>query len=413
MHSLVVRDVARAPDETATCWAAAVTLKLALLGPAVLVLGAVPLLSQRPADTTLAVGLLGLAIALQSFVELAVAIFTGYERLELELSLRLVEKICLLGIGVTGLLLGGGLAVVCAAFAAAAAVSLALGLALVHRRLAPIHRPWRPAAAGSLMRALSPVALAFVLAFATTRLVPLVVALLGGDVAAGHFGAAVRVLDVAAVLPVAVVAAVYPVLARIPPAGPAFRQLVRQAAELLLLGGLAVTLTLGLGAEWLTRTAYGEAYAPAAPLLAVLGGAAALSFLNYLLGFVFLALDRPRRLLGVAGASLAVSLACTPLLVRGFGAAGGAWALVLVEAAALAGGLAGLRRDLGVPFGPGALRIVTAAAGAAVAGTLVPAGGPWPLSVGLVGYAAGLVALRPLAPGAWQALGRALQPPRP
>jgi hypothetical protein len=99
--------------------------------------------------------------------------------------------------------------------------------------------------------------------------------------------------------------------------------------------------------------------------------------------------------------------------VGAFGAAGGAWALVLVEAVALAGGLAGLRRDLGVPFGTGALRIVTAAAGAAVAGALVPAGGPWPLSVGLLVYAAGLVALRPLAPEAWQALGRALEPPRP
>ncbi|HSB61061.1 MAG TPA: polysaccharide biosynthesis C-terminal domain-containing protein, partial [Vicinamibacteria bacterium] len=318
----------------------------------------------------------------------------------------------LVGIGVTGLLLGGGLAVVCGAFAAAAAVSLVLGLALVHRRLARLHRPWRPAAAAALMRALGPVALAFMLAFTTTRLVPLVVALLAGDVAAGHFGAAVRVLDVVAVVPVAIVAAVYPVLARIPAAGPAFRALVRQAADVLLLAGLAVVLALGLGAAWLTRTVYGEAYAPAAPLLAVLGGAAALSFLNYLVGFVFLALDRPGRLLGVAAASLGVSATLTPLLVGGFGAAGGAWALVLVEAAALAGGLAGLRRDIGAPFGTGAFRIATAAGGASVAGVLVPMEGPWPFMVGLLVYAAGLVALRPLPTEAWRALGRALEPPR-
>src|SRR5206468_313045 len=127
------------------------------------------------------------ARALQSFIELAAAVFTGFERIEFELGLRLVEKLVLIGIGVTGLLLGGGLLLVAGAFAIAAAVSLALGVTLANRTFARLRWRMAPREAWVLARTLGPVAIAFLLSFATTRLVPLVVALVGGDVAAGHF----------------------------------------------------------------------------------------------------------------------------------------------------------------------------------------------------------------------------------
>src|SRR3546814_12876269 len=64
---------------------------------------------------------------------------------------------------------------------------LALGIVLVHGRLARLDWTWQPRRARDLARALGPVALAFVFAFAATRPVPPPVALVGGDVAAGYF----------------------------------------------------------------------------------------------------------------------------------------------------------------------------------------------------------------------------------
>jgi O-antigen/teichoic acid export membrane protein len=397
MHSLVVRSVARAPEATAAQWAAAVTLKLLLLVPAGLVFGVLPVSAGRPFDTTVAAWLLGLALALQSFIEVAVSIFTGFERLELELGLRFVEKLCLVAVGVLGLWLGGGLWLVSGAFAMAAAVSLALGVVLVHRRLAPLGVRLDLSGARALGRALGPVAVAFGLAFATTRLVPLLVAGLGGDVAAGYLGAALRVLDVTMVLPVAVVAAVYPALTRTP-VGAGFRRVFVGAAETLLVLGLGVALGLGYGAAWLTAWIYGDRYAAAAPLLAVLGSAAALAFLNYYLGFVFLALDRARRLVAVAAVSLTVSAGLTPGLVLAAGAGGGATALVLVETITLTGSLVGLLPLVGLPFGRGALRAAVAALVAGLVGGALPAGA-WQLGGTLVVYAGGVVALRPVPVG--------------
>jgi len=405
MHSLLVREVARARGRTAEWWAAAVTLKLGLLLPVGLAFLALPVATARPGDTTGATWLLGAAIGLQSFIELAVSVFTGFERLELELRLRLVEKLALVAVGVTGLALGGGLVWVSATFAVAALVSLALGVRFVHRRLAPLRWRWDPAGAQALARALGPVALAFVLAFATTRLVPLVVALLGGDLAAGYLGAAVRVLDVVAVVPVALGAAVYPILARTAPTDPRFRRVLVRATEVLLLLGLAVALGLAHGAERLTAWVYGARYEPAAALLAILSAAACLSFLNYFLGFVFLALDRPGRLVAVTGVSLGASALLTPGLVLAAGAEGGAVALVLVETLSVTAILMGLLPLVGLPLGLGALKAGGAATAAGLVAGVLPPGGVR-LGGALLVYAAGVLALQPVPRELWARLFR-------
>jgi O-antigen/teichoic acid export membrane protein len=405
MHSILVRSVARAPADAAAVCTAAATLKCALLVPAGLLFAVLPVLTGRPIDTILAAWLLGAALVLQSFIELAVAVFTGFERLEFELGVRVAEKCLLFSVGIAGLLLGGRVVLVTGAFTLAGAFGLGLAVRLVHRHFARLRWRWDPTGARALARALGPVAVAFLLAFATTRLVPLMVALLAGDEAAGYFGAAVRVLDVVMVVPVIVVAAVYPVLARTGESDPQFRRLVVQVAEVLLMLGLGVALGLGHGAGWLTAAVFGPRYAPTADLLAVLGAAACLAFLTQFLGFVLLALDRARRLLVVAAVSLAASLLLTPGLILALGALGGAVGLVLLEALGLTGLLLALLPFIRLPVGVGAVKtMAAAAAGGAVAG-LVPSGG-WRLALALGVYAGGLVALRPVPGPVWRRLLR-------
>jgi O-antigen/teichoic acid export membrane protein len=408
MHAVLVRSVARARADTAAYWAAAVTLKCWLLVPAGLVFVAFPVVTGRPLDTTLAAWLLGGAIVLQSFIELAVTVFTGFERLEYELGVRVVEKVFLFAVGIGGLWAGGRLLLTSGAFTLAGGLSLVLAVRLVHRHFARLAWGWDRAGARALARALGPVAVAFLLAFATTRLVPLMVALLAGDVAAGHFGAAVRVLDVLMVVPVIVVAAVYPVLARTPPADPRFRRVVVQTVDLLLLLGLPVALALAHGAAWLTAAVYGPRYEATAPLLAALGAAACLGFLGQFLGVVLLALDRARRLVVVAAASLAASVLLTPGLVLAMGALGGAAALVLVEAVAVTALLVALLPLIRLPVSANAVKTAGSAAAASLLASALPAGSGGRLAVALGAYTAGLLVLRPVPAAVWRQFWPAL-----
>ena len=94
-------------------------MKLALLGLAAPVYLAVPLVTHRPWDTTVAVWGLGLTLALQAFIENAVSVFTAVHRLEHEFQTRVVEKAVLVSVGFAALALGGGLVGLVGAFALA------------------------------------------------------------------------------------------------------------------------------------------------------------------------------------------------------------------------------------------------------------------------------------------------------
>jgi O-antigen/teichoic acid export membrane protein len=395
---VLTRAVARDPGATAERWGTAATLKLlllALVGPLYL---AAPLLLGRPWDTVLAVWLLGLAITLQAFLENAVAVFTAVQRLEHELRMRLLEKAVLVLVGFAALAGGAGLLGIAAAFVVAAAASLAFGIGTIHRRIAPLARWWRPAGARALARELAPVAQAQFLAVATSRLAPVALVQLAGYQAAGYFGAAFRVYDVAWVVLTSLEAAVYPELARTRAASPRFGLLTTQAFEALLLGVLPIALGLGVGAAWLTPRVYGAGYGPAAPVLAVLGSAVACAMLAHLLGVALLALDRPHRLRAVAAATFAAGVLVIPPLVALDGARGAAVAVLIVEAVGLVGGLIAVGQVAGWPVGRGAMKgLAAAAAGAAVAGLLPPGLGR-PVAALLV-YAGALVWLRPI-PGA-------------
>jgi O-antigen/teichoic acid export membrane protein len=395
---VLTRAVARDPGATAERWATASTLKLLLLGLVGPVYLAVPLLMHRPWDTTAAVWLLGLAIVLQTFLENAVSVFTAVQRLEQEFQMRLLEKIVLVTVGFAALGLGVGLLGVAAAFALAPAVSLVFAVGRIHRRVAPLDRWWRPAGARRLARELAPVAQAQFLGVATSRLAPVALVLLTSDQAAGHFGAAFRVYDVAWVLLASLEAAVFPELARTPSALPRFRALTTQAFEALLLVALPITLGLAVGASWLTPRIYGAGYGPTGPVLAVLGAAVACAMLGHLLGVVLLALDRPRRLRTVAALAFVTGLVAIPGLVAVRGALGAAVGVLIVEGVALLAGLAGVRGLAGWPFGRGAAKGLGAAAVGLAVASLLPAGAAR-LAGALLAYAAVLVVLRPI-PGA-------------
>jgi O-antigen/teichoic acid export membrane protein len=392
---VLTRAVARDPRATAERWATAVTLKLAVLGVTGPVYLAVPRLARWPWDTTLAVWLLGAAIALQALLENAVAVFTAVQRLEHELRARLIEKTVLVTTGFLALGLGAGLLGVVLAFVLAAAVSLVFATTCVHRRVAPLVRWWLPAGARALARELAPVAQAQFLGVATSRLAPVAIALLAGDRAAGYFGAAFRVYDVAWIVPLSVVAAVYPELARTPAGHPRFGGLTTQAFEALLLVALPIALGLGTGASWLTAWIYGPGYGPTGPVLAVLGIAVVCAMLAHLLGIALLALDQPGRLRSIALLAFVTGLVVVPSLVAARGALGGAVAVLVVEGVTLAAALLAVRQLTRWPLGPGAAKgLGAAAAGALVAALLPP--GPIRMGVALLVYVLALVVLRPV-----------------
>jgi O-antigen/teichoic acid export membrane protein len=351
MHPVLIRDMVREPRSTARHWMDGATLKLALLVPAGLALAVAPIVTGADRATVLAVWLLGLAFAGQSFTELSICVFAAGGRFGLDVGVRAVEKCVLLGLGTLVLAAGGGVVAVAATFAASSAVALVGSVVAVNRGFARVPVAIDVSHARAMARRLGPVAVAAVCDIAKTRVIATLVFVLAGEAAAGYFGAAVRVLDALLVLPAAVVAAAYPALAARGPADPAFRRLMRRILATLLVVGVAVALALHLGGAAFTRVVFGAAYAPATPILSLFGVAACLAFANYFLSAVLLAIDRPRRLVTVSAIGLAASLILTPLLVARWGAVGGSVALVVLETITAVASVVALVPLVGWPLG--------------------------------------------------------------
>jgi O-antigen/teichoic acid export membrane protein len=395
MHPVLIRGMVREPEATARHWMAGATLKLGLLVPAGLAVAAAPLAVRSEPATVHAVWLLALASVFQAFTELSISVFAAYGRFELDVAVRVVEKTLLLGLGVLVLALDAGVVAVAAVFAVSSAVALAGSVVVVSRGFTRVPRAIDVPRARAFARRLGPVALASLCDLAKTRVIAPLVFVIAGEAAAGYFGAAVRVLDLLIVLPAAVVAAAYPALARLGAADPAFRALAREVLAVLIALGLAVALVLHAGAAPLTRLAFGTAYAPAAPLLGLLGVAACLAFANSFLSAVLLALDRPRRLVTVSAIGFASALVVTPMLVAQAGAVGGSLALLVLEAITLGVSLVALVPLVGSPVGRDAAKMLAAALVAGLLATLVPGAGALRAGLVLALYAAGLLVLRP------------------
>jgi O-antigen/teichoic acid export membrane protein len=332
MHPVLIRSMVREPGATARHWMDGATLKLILLVPAGAVLAATPLVMGVDRAECLAVWLLGLAFACQSFTELSVSVFAAAGRFGLDVAVRAVEKSVLLGVGLLVLAAGGGVVGVAATFVLASVVALVGSVVLVNRGFARVPAAIVVRHGSALARRLGPVAVASVLDIAKPRLIAMFVFVIAGEAASGYFGAGTRVMDILLALPAAVVAAAYPALAGMGPADPAFRRLVRRVLAVLLAFGLVIALALHLGGGTVTRLVFGAAYAPVTPILSLVGVATVLAFTNYFLTAVLLAIDRPRRLVTVSLIGTAATVVVTPIIVAQWGAVGGGVALIVLEA---------------------------------------------------------------------------------
>jgi O-antigen/teichoic acid export membrane protein len=133
-----------------------------------------------------------------------------------------------------------------------------------------------------------------------------------------------------------VLLAVFPMLARLAPRADGDRQAMAELAAItaryLALAFLAIALFLSQAAEPLVRALFGDTFAPAAPVLAILAWNAVLSALGTLYANLLVIVGRQRVLLLLNSVSAVVQVGLQIVLVSRFGLLGAACG-VLVAAA--------------------------------------------------------------------------------
>ncbi len=412
LNTLLVREGAQHPEQVGRYAGTLFVLKSLLAAAVLLGLLAFCLGMNYPRQQTLLVMAVALGQTFWGYCELGVAGFNALERMEQEalvkslarlLALLLAGGMLLAGLGLWGLVVG-----LLAANLAAAVLALTRLGGLVGWRVRP-----QMAAAGRFMREGLPLALTSVFMLVYFRVDMVMLELLGeGFVEIGWYGAAVRVIDAAGMLPALVMASLLPVLSSLAPRDrQAMTRLYRQGQRLLLMLGLPAALGMWMLRRPFTELVFGPQYEGTVAAFAWLSPMLAVLFLNHLQLGQLTALGLQRLCAWATGTCVLVNLGLNLALIPLYGYQGAAAATLATEAVLF--GLCGwfIHRHLG-PTGL-LKRLWRPAAATALMGLALNWRGDWPLlavvPAAMVLYGAALLLMGGITPAELRELADTLR----
>lgn len=184
---------------------------------------------------------------------------------------------------------------------------------------------------GSLMRRALPFAVAAVLAALQLRAATIFLERLTDTAQVGYYTAAARFLEGGRVLSLAFFDALLPSLSALALNRPLMQQTFRRAALTVTVLGVGFGVGAVLFAPLLIRLTYGERFAPAAEVLAVLAWSLLPTTLKYARGLYWYAQGREARVIAVTALTLVLQVIVSLWAIPLYGAAGAAWVVLGIE----------------------------------------------------------------------------------
>jgi O-antigen/teichoic acid export membrane protein len=322
------REIARDPATGSRTAGAALALKLLLA--VVILLPLWVLGGGRPLSARIPVFAVALALVAASFVEFFGYVCRGLQRVELEALVAFAAKALTSLVGLIVLANGFGLLGLSLAYLMASLVGASGAAAAARRFLRPQlnvdAKAWRQMGLEAL-----PLGAAMVLSMIHVRL-PVLLLDRWRDVAdVGRFGVAQKLTEPLAILPSAVMAAVFPAVSRRPAGDASVMTLGLASVAGLAAAGTAIGLAGFIAGPWLVDVLYGGLYAGAGAPLRVLALRVPVAYVNYALTHLLVARRRSAWLFRFNAVVLSCHFALGAWLVPPLGPAGAAMAATLGE----------------------------------------------------------------------------------
>jgi O-antigen/teichoic acid export membrane protein len=368
LTTIVVRELSRDRARAHELMANALTLRLVLALATIALAGLVSLLLPYEPDVRTAILIAGVPLLLGSLNSAITAVLQADLRMARAAVADVVGRLAAFAAVLVVVWLDLGFHAAVGAAGVGAAVTLVTTWLLV-RKLAPVRMAasaevWRP-----LLRTSLPVGLALALNEMYVRADTVIISIYRDFDEVGLYSLAYRVLELTTVLGAAFLTSIFPVIARHAREG-RLRESVQVAWDVFVIAGAALAACGAAVAPELIRVAGGPDFADAADPLRVLLVAGAIAFVNGVIGYTLIAVDRQRNALWLNATGLAVNVALNLVLVPAYGIVAAAVVTLFSELLVLAGSLWLARRHLGFVPGAGVVPAALVAAGA-TAGVLL------------------------------------------
>jgi len=262
------------------------------------------------------------------------SVCSAVERMDVEAQLKFLNKLAVLAAGLPVLVARRSLALTLLAMGAASAVTLVFGFARTARLVPGIRVSWSSGSWRAVVSAALPLALNAVFLGLFFRVDMVVLAWAGVDVAEiGRYGASMRMVDTAGIVPFLIMSGVFPILAGLHAGDPAkLAETYGRLFKVLLVMGLGMCAATTVLADKLLHALFGVGYVSAAPTLAVLVWVVLFMYLDYLTLNMLIATERSADAAISTGVCVPVSLGLNLLLIPRYGITGAAAAAVATQA---------------------------------------------------------------------------------
>jgi len=298
MNTLITREIARDREQTETLYGGALGVKL-ILG---VLCVALLILAWQVYNLTLAartaIGLFSLYGILLSVVQLNYGVFRGFEKMQYETVVLVLEKLLITGLGVFVLVRGLGLIAFSLVFVGAGVVSLVVSFALVRKNFFSRNLRLNWAVAKRVFKMSLPLGASFFMITIYDRVNVLMLGAMKSEEVVGWYSAAFKLIAVTNVVPSILVTASFPKMSQ---------DSIGRRAELasLFTKGFKYLLFLALPmvaggillANKIIHLLYGSEFDNAVPVLRILMWTAGFNFLNVYLSGLFWAAGRQNQLL--------------------------------------------------------------------------------------------------------------------
>lgn len=336
LKEVVTRSVARDRSVAPRLVARTYGLKVVLSVAGLLIITTLAVILRQEPDVRLACILLGISAVLRSYLLTARHLLNGLERFGLDSTVLTVDRVMLLALGTTAVVLGYGVVGLSAAFVVARVIAFAIAHLLARSQVGPIGVEMVPGEWREMLRLAAPFGIFIAVLNLYSYIDTIMLGVLTTDAETGLYSAAYRVYEGLVSLASIMGTVAGPRLAR---EFVTDRDRHASVARVALAASLVAAIPLALGtavvAPRLMGALFGAEFVPAATVLRILVAGLIVVFPLQVMHAIAISVNGERLLVGAAVAGCIINVALNLVLIPRWGMRGAAVATIVSEGLSL------------------------------------------------------------------------------
>lgn len=333
LHTLFIREVAKKRDRAGKLLGDIIVIKSVLLVFAFAALFITINLMNYPAEIKMLVYLMGIFVIGTSLLDLFNSVFRGFELMEYEALVMVVNRLAVVVSGITVLHLGYGLVGFTMAILSANLLTVIPCSILACKGFAMPRFEVDPAFLRGLFKDAVPVGVMLVFVAIYMKADTLLLSAMKGDAAAGLYNAPHRLIEKVIIFPTFFMAAIFPVFSRFHKTSmESLMSAYEGSFKFLLILALPMAVVTTVLSERLVITIFGNGFAASGMALTILIWASVFIFLNILLSHLIIATGRQRLNVMSFGLGALANVVLNLILIPPLSYIGASIALVLSQA---------------------------------------------------------------------------------